>query len=71
MEPGHEAIEDQADGADPDNAQNDVGDIAVLVGIPDKEADSRGAGHHNFGGDDGEPGQANGDAQAGEDVGQG
>src|SRR5438477_4405679 len=64
-----QAIEDEADDADVDERHDDVGEPRGVPGVPDEEADADAARRH-LGGDDGEPGEADTDAQAGEDVGR-
>ncbi len=67
---GDGAVEDEAGHADPDQGDDDVGDAAGVVLVPDEEADADAAEQH-LGGDDGQPAHADADPQAGEDVGRG
>ena len=55
--------------ADIDERDDDLGDVRGIPRIPDEEADADAADQH-FRRDDGEPRQADADAQAGEDVGR-
>jgi hypothetical protein len=65
---GHQAVEHEADKPDVDQGDDDVGDARGVPGIPDEEADADASGQH-LGRDDGEPGEADADAQPREDVG--
>ena len=65
-----DAVEHEADHADVDQRDDDVGDARGVPRVPDEEADADAADQH-LGRDDGEPGQADADPQAGEDVGRG
>ena len=58
-----DAVEHEADDADVDERDDDVGQARRVPRIPDEEADADAAGQH-LGRDDGEPGQADADAQA-------
>ena len=60
---GDDAVEHEADQADVDERQDDVADARGVPRVPDEEADADAADQH-FGRDDGEPGQADADAQA-------
>ena len=61
---GNEPVEDEADDADVDKGDDDVGKVRAVPGIPDEEADADPAGQH-LGRHDGEPGEADRDAQPG------
>src|SRR3954463_7078867 len=65
---GNDAIEHEADYADIDEGQDDLDDMRGVPRVPDEEADADAADQH-LGRDDGEPGQADADAQPGEDIG--
>src|SRR6266550_8254275 len=67
---GDQLVEQEADDADVDQGHDDVADARAIPGVPDEEADADAADQH-LGRDDGEPAQADADAQAGEDVGHG
>ena len=56
------AIEGEADEADVDEGDDDVGELGRVPRIPDEEADADAAGQH-LRRDDGEPGEADADAQ--------
>ena len=56
-------VEHEADQADVDEGHDDVGDAGGVPRVPDEEADADAADQH-LGRDDGEPGQADADAQA-------
>ena len=66
---GDDAVEHEADDADIEQRQDDFADVRGVPGVPDEEADADAADQH-FRRDDREPGQADADAQAGEDVGR-
>src|SRR5438445_12068677 len=65
-----QAVKAEAGDADIGECDDDVGQPRRVPRVPDEETDADAAGQH-FGGDDGEPGQADADAQTGEDVGRG
>src|SRR3982750_2301757 len=62
-------FEQQADDADDEDRDDDVGDVEVVPLVPDPEADADAAGQH-LGRDDHQPGGADGQAHAGQHVGQ-
>ena len=66
---GDDTVEHEADEADVDKRDDDVGEARRIPGVPDEEADADAAGQH-LGGDDREPREADADAQAREDVGR-
>src|SRR6266540_4021262 len=66
---GHDAVEHEADQPDIDQRQDDLADMRGVPGIPDEEADTDAADQH-LGRHDREPGEADADAQPGEDVGR-
>src|SRR6185369_3822816 len=62
-------FEDQAHHADREDRDDDVLDVQVVPLVPDPEADADTAGEH-FGGDDHQPGGADGKPHAGQRIGQ-
>src|SRR5688572_934753 len=63
----HEPVEGEANEADRQDREQDVGVHQAVVFLPEEPADARRARQH-FGGNDDEPGDAEAEAVAGEDV---
>ncbi len=64
----YQTVEDEPDDPDIGQRHDDVGEARAVPRIPDEKADANAAGEH-FSGDDGEPGEADTDPEAGENVG--